>query len=56
MRGFARDQPVNTVVETTRATLTGGPVGSVAWHAVLWSLGIIAASVAASGVLFNRRG
>ncbi|WP_261575281.1 ABC transporter permease [Frankia gtarii] len=56
LRGFARDQPVNTVVETTRATLTGGPVGSVAWHAVLWSLGIIAASVAASGMLFNRRG
>ncbi len=55
LRGFARDQPVNTVVETTRAALTGGPVGSVAWHAVLWSLGIIAASVVASGMLFNRR-
>ncbi|KJE23676.1 ABC-type polysaccharide/polyol phosphate export system, permease component [Frankia torreyi] len=55
LRGFARDQPVNTVVETTRAALTGRPVGSVAWHAVLWSLGIIAVSVVASSVLFNRR-
>nr|WP_197537249.1 MULTISPECIES: ABC transporter permease [Frankia] len=55
LRGFARDQPVNTVVETTRAALTGEPVGSIAWHAVAWSLGIIAVSVVASSVLFNRR-
>lgn len=30
LRTFARDQPVNTVVETTRAAVTGGPVGSAA--------------------------
>jgi ABC-2 type transport system permease protein len=55
LRGFAGNQPVNTVIETVRAELTGGSAGAAAWHAVLWSLGIIAASVVASGLLFNHR-
>ncbi|WP_101833497.1 ABC transporter permease [Frankia canadensis] len=55
LRGFAANQPVNTVIETVRAELTGGTAGSDAWHAVLWSLGIIAVSAAGAGLMFNRR-
>ncbi len=55
LRGFAANQPVTAVVDTLRALLSGAPVGSSAWHAVAWSLGIMAVSVALAGFLFQRR-
>jgi ABC-2 type transport system permease protein len=51
----ARNQPATAVVDTIRASLGGGHVGADAWHAVAWSVGIIAFSIALSGVLFRQR-
>jgi len=55
LHGFADNQPVTPVIETMRGLLLGLPVGASPWKAVAWCLGILVASVAASGVLFRRR-
>jgi ABC-2 type transport system permease protein len=55
LQGFASNQPVTEVVDTLRALLTGAAVGSSAWHAVAWSVGIMAVSVLLAGTLFQRR-
>ncbi len=41
LQGFANNQPVGVVVNTTRVLMNGGPVGSLAWKAVAWSFGIL---------------
>jgi ABC-2 type transport system permease protein len=55
IHGFADNQPVTPVIETLRGLLLGLPLGSSPLRAVGWCLGILVASVAASGVLFRRR-
>jgi ABC-2 type transport system permease protein len=55
LQGFASHQPVTEVVDTLRALLTGAPVGASAWHAVAWSIAIMAVSVVLAGILFGRR-
>jgi ABC-2 type transport system permease protein len=55
LHGFAENQPVTPVIETLRGLLLGLPVGTSPWKAVAWSLAIVIASVALSGVLFRRR-
>jgi ABC-2 type transport system permease protein len=55
IQGFARHQPVTPVTETLRGLLIGTPVGTSAWTALAWCGGILAVSVALSGVLFQRR-
>jgi ABC-2 type transport system permease protein len=55
LHGFANNQPVTPVIETLRGLLLGLPVGTSPARAVAWSLGILVASVAVSGVLFRRR-
>jgi ABC-2 type transport system permease protein len=55
LRGFAENQPITQVINAIRALLNDTPVGASAWHAILWSLAIIAASVLLAGVLFRRR-
>jgi ABC-2 type transport system permease protein len=55
LQGFASDQPVTAVIDTLRALLTGAAVGSSAWHAVAWSVAIMAVSVLLAGILFQRR-
>jgi ABC-2 type transport system permease protein len=55
IQGFAHHQPVTPVIETIRGLLLGTPVGSSPWQALAWCGGILAASVAAAGVLFRRR-
>jgi ABC-2 type transport system permease protein len=54
LQGFARNQPVTAVVDSLRTFFTGQPAGTSAWHAIAWSLGIIAVSVLAAGVLFRH--
>jgi ABC-2 type transport system permease protein len=54
-QGFASAQPVTAVVDTVRDLLSDTPVGASAWHAAIWSLGIIAASMLLAGLLFQRR-
>ncbi|MGA2009174.1 MAG: ABC transporter permease [Solirubrobacteraceae bacterium] len=55
LQGFASNQPVSAVADATRGLLNGAPAGADAWHAVAWSLAIIAVTVALAGVLFRRR-
>ena len=55
LRGFAGNQPITPVTETVRGLLLGQPVGSHLWLAVAWCGGILAASAAASAVLFRHR-
>jgi ABC-2 type transport system permease protein len=55
LQGFAANQPVTAVVNSIRTLLMGGSPGPEAWHAVLWSLGIMLVSVLLAGALFRRR-
>lgn len=55
LQGFAQHQPITPVIETLRGLLLGTPVGSNPWTALAWCGGILAVSIAASGVLFRRR-
>ena len=55
LQGFAANQPVTAVADAIRALLSGAPVGASAWHAVVWSVGIIVVSVVLAGGLFRRR-
>jgi ABC-2 type transport system permease protein len=55
LQGFASNQPVTAAADATRALLNGTPVGASAWHAIAWSAGIIAVSVALAGALYRRR-
>lgn len=55
LRGFAGHQPITPITEALRALLLGRPVGSGGWVALAWCAGILAVSIAASGVLFARR-
>jgi ABC-2 type transport system permease protein len=55
LRGFAENQPATPVIDSMRALLSGEPVGSSAWAAAGWSLGIAAFAVVLAGVLFRRR-
>ena len=53
LQGFAEHQPVTPVIETLRGLLLGGPTEAAA--AAAWCGAILAASLAASAVLFRRR-
>lgn len=55
LRGFAEHQPITPVIETMRALLLGAPVGTSAWLAVAWCLGVIVASVPLTAALFRHR-
>jgi ABC-2 type transport system permease protein len=55
LRVVANNQPATAVVDSMRALLNGGHVGADAWHAVVWSIGIVLVSIALSGVLFRSR-
>jgi ABC-2 type transport system permease protein len=55
LQGVANNQPATAVVNTMRALLTGGHVGADAWHAVVWSVGMILVSMVLAGVLFRQR-
>ena len=52
---MANNQPATAVIDSMRALLNGGHVGADAWHAIVWSVGIIAVSIALSGILFRSR-
>jgi ABC-2 type transport system permease protein len=55
LQGLARHQPVTPVIESLRGLLLDLPVGAHAWQGMAWCAGILAASVAASALLFRRR-
>lgn len=41
VRAFAENQPVTSIVETTRALLSNQPVGHSIWIALAWCIGIM---------------
>ena len=55
IHGFADNQPFTPLIEALRGFLLGTPVGASAWIALTWCAGILAASVAVTGMLFRRR-
>jgi ABC-2 type transport system permease protein len=55
LQGFARHQPVTSVVDALRGLLTGGPVASAATHAALWSVAVLVGALVLAGVLYRRR-
>lgn len=55
IHGFADNQPFTPMIEALRGFLLGTPVGDSAWVALAWCAGILAVSVAVTGVLFRRR-
>ncbi|WP_369257042.1 ABC transporter permease [Geodermatophilus amargosae] len=56
LRAVAEHQPITPVIETVRVLLTGTPIGSSGWLAVLWCSGVLAAAVSAAGWAYRRRG
>jgi ABC-2 type transport system permease protein len=55
IHGFARHQPVTTVIESIRGLLLDLPIGSAPWRAVAWCGGILVVSIGLSGLLFRLR-
>jgi ABC-2 type transport system permease protein len=55
LQGFAANQPATAVADSVRALLNGTPAGAAEWHAIVWSLGLIALSVLLAGGLYRRR-
>ena len=55
LRQFAEYQPFTSVTQTVRGLLVGGPVGSHAFAAIAWSIGIAVACYIWSIRLYDRR-
>lgn len=55
IHGFADNQPFTPLIESLRGLLLDVPVGNSPWLALAWCVGILAASVVATGFLFARR-
>lgn len=54
LRGFAENQPITEVVEAVRAWGLGRPVGSSAWIALAWCMGVLAVSMPLAVRLYRR--
>ncbi len=54
LRGFADNQPFTPIVETMRSLLTAGTLGTHAWLAALWCVGILVAMYALAIRQFRR--
>jgi oleandomycin transport system permease protein len=40
LQSFVKVNPMTDLTSAVRGLLTGGPVGTAAWHSLLWALGI----------------
>jgi ABC transporter DrrB family efflux protein len=54
LQPFARNQPTTVAINSVRALFEGGPVYHNLWQAILWSIGILVASLAASLRLYRK--
>ena len=54
IRGFARNQPVNVLIEAVRALSAGTPAFHWVWLSVAWSVGILAVFVVVSARQYQR--
>ena len=55
IHGFAQHQPVTPAIEALRAYLLGLPIGTHAWTAIAWSLGILTVSAISAALIFTRK-
>jgi ABC-2 type transport system permease protein len=55
VRAFAEGQPVTSVVDAVRELLAGQPVGPGLATAVVWCVGLLAASYTLAMTLYRRR-
>ena len=56
LQAFARNQPVNVLVEAVRALVDGTPAGPRVWQAIAWSVGILAVTVPLAVRQFRGQG
>ena len=54
LRAFANNQPITHIINSVRAWSLGVPVGSNAWLALVWCLGIVAVFVPLSVRLYRH--
>ncbi|MFC9918639.1 ABC transporter permease [Agromyces binzhouensis] len=52
---FAENQPVTSIVDTTRALFAGEPVGADIWVALAWLVGIMAVAFGFAMRIYRRR-
>lgn len=55
LHGFARHQPVTSVIESMRGLLLGQPLGNSGWVALAWCAGLLGATLPLCALLFHRR-
>ncbi len=55
VRVFAENQPVTSIVETTRALLASQPVGNDIWVALAWCIGIMLVAYIFAMRVYNRK-
>jgi ABC-2 type transport system permease protein len=55
VRWFAENQPVTSIVDTTRALFAGQPVGTDIWVALAWCVGILIVGYAVSMSIYRRK-
>jgi ABC-2 type transport system permease protein len=55
LRGFAENQPMTPIIETTRSLLTNGTTGPDIWIALAWTAGILAVSYTLALGVYRRR-
>jgi ABC-2 type transport system permease protein len=52
---FAENQPVTSIVDTTRALFAGQPVGSDIWVALAWLVGILVVAYIWAVSIYRRK-
>ncbi len=55
LRSFAENQPMTPIVETMRSLLRSGTVGPKFWTALVWIVGILVVTYAASLAVYKRK-
>ena len=55
VRAFAENQPVTSIVDSSRALLAGQPVGADLWAALAWCVGILVVAYAVAMTVYRRK-
>lgn len=55
LRAISENQPITPIIETVRGLLTGTPIGSSGWLAVVWSLAILVVAFTLATAFYRRR-
>lgn len=55
LHGFARNQPVTSVIESIRALLLEQPLGNSPWIALAWCAGLLGVALPVCAILFRWR-